>query len=100
MKFTLSAVLLATLLGGRPGLAQSDLRKEVEQLKAQLAAHQKQIDELRRLLETHGQPLAVAPASAPHQQMAAKPADTETAEVSQGPTSIRLGGISVTPTGF
>jgi hypothetical protein len=100
-KFACFAALMLTLqAGGTRAAAQPGSQSEIEALRQQIAAQQEQINELRRLLDTHGRMLAKAfPAPEPV-PAALPPHPGPASETVKAPTSINLGGIALTPTGF
>jgi hypothetical protein len=88
--------LFCSLIFTLPCLAQSD----VETLRQQVSAQQKQIEELQRTLEAQQkmlEQLSAAPAQAP--APTAAPAG-KPAEAKSGPLSVRIGDAEFTPGGF
>lgn len=117
LRIVLPAVFFL-LAGGncRVALAQTRVQDEIEQLKKQVAAQQREIDELRRLLgaqakpeekavsvtparatagATAGAPVTPAPATAP---TAAPP--ERRVETAEKTAPLKIGGVAISPTGF
>lgn len=100
LRIVLPAVFFL-LAGGncRAVFAQTRVQDEIDQLKKQVAAQQRQIDELRRLLAAQTKPqekvLPGSPAELP-----VTPPPERAVEDAKAPTSIKIGGIAINPTGF
>ena len=103
-KLVLSAALILILSGsGSYALAQDSLQSEIRLLKAQVAAQQEQINELRHLIGARRDPATPMAPTGPLDALPEAPpiqALPEAANDPQVATTMQLGSISFTPTGF